>query len=461
MLIGSMGNVAAAMVRMKRSFRGILTDLGLFADGPSPTPSIRAPLDIVRDPVPNRGCKPLLLTTHQVSSYKGLIELLDYIASLSNHTHLIVPILVDENIHKRCLKLLYFDRTQRWNWHEKLKRTPIVYGCWHPYECLVTNVWRRFIPLFVYFRFGRLAVGKTVGSYPKMRVMARTIAGILKCAPHFLRQLRRKSNRLQAVADHCGTAMDRLKSVVCNAMVNLLQNWCLPVLYCGFLVSQCNWSGGHPGSAIDAHHVLRMVFVPLTELGIAAADPLVYVRTIGVALLHWQAFNSALPGLCYGEEFGEVLLSRLGSMKDRHTWAVTPSGVEDLFVQICPARINRRLLVSGLSFNIETEIRQLLHSYVTDDRLRIRYCPWQSGSCRMERHWVADPDFSAEPYAEPDVDTYRSLLTDGLRTFRRQPRNFSLAVRRSMDNKVTLRSDAQRTNNLDTIWAFTDSWNRF
>ena len=64
-------------------------------------------------------------------------------------------------------------------------------------------------------------------------------------------------------------------------------------------------------------------------------------------------------------------------MKDRQTWAVTPSAVEDLFVQICSARINRRLLVSGLSFDIETEIRQRLHLYVIDDRLRIRYCPWQ------------------------------------------------------------------------------------
>ena len=81
-----------------------------------------------------------------------------------------------------------------------------------------------------------------------------------------------------------------------------------------------------------------------------------YVTTIGVALLHWQAFNSGLPRLCYGEEFGEVMLTPLGSMKERFTWAVTPSDVEDLFVQICPARINRRLLVSGLSSDIENEI---------------------------------------------------------------------------------------------------------
>ena len=61
------------------------------------------------------------------------------------------------------------------------------------------------------------------------------------------------------------------------------------------------------------------------------------------------------------EEIGEVMLSRLGSLKDRHTWAVTPNDVEDLFVQICPARTHGRLLISGLSSNTETEIRQRLH----------------------------------------------------------------------------------------------------
>ena len=112
-LIGGIGSVAAALVRMQQSLCGIPTDLGLLADRPAPIPSIRAPLDIVRDPVPNPGWRPLLLTTQQVSTYKGLVEVLDYIASLSNHTYPIVPFLVDDNIHKRCLKLLYCDRTQR------------------------------------------------------------------------------------------------------------------------------------------------------------------------------------------------------------------------------------------------------------------------------------------------------------------------------------------------------------
>ena len=125
--------------------------------------------------------------------------------------------------------------------------------------------------------------------------------------------------------------MDRLKSVVCKAEVNLQQNWSPLVLYCGFLVRQCNWSGQHPGSSIDTDYVLRLVFMLLKDLGRATADPLLYVRTIGVALMHWQAFNSALPRSCYGEVFGEFML-------------------------------RQRLMVSSLSSDMETEIGQRLHS---------------------------------------------------------------------------------------------------
>ena len=100
-LIGCISSVAAALVRMKRSFYGIVTDLGLLAERPASIPSIRAPFVKMRDPLPNQGWKTLLLSTHQVSPYKGLVEVLNYIASLSSLTHPIVPILVDENIHKR------------------------------------------------------------------------------------------------------------------------------------------------------------------------------------------------------------------------------------------------------------------------------------------------------------------------------------------------------------------------
>ena len=45
-------------------------------------------------------------------------------------------------IHKRCLKLLYSDRTQRWNWHEKLQRTPVLYGCCNDFKEEFFNLYK-------------------------------------------------------------------------------------------------------------------------------------------------------------------------------------------------------------------------------------------------------------------------------------------------------------------------------
>ena len=194
------------------------------------------------------------------------------------------------------------------------------------------------------------------------------------------------------------------------------------------------------------------MFVLLTVL--EPEDPLVYVRTIGLALLHWQNFNTALPGLCYGEEFGEVMLSRLGYMKRKHTWAVAITDVEDLFVQISPAAINRRLLVSGVSSAIEAEVRQRLQAYLHDERVLIRYCPWTAVSSKTEQHWIRDPVFPPEPYDEPDTDEYKNLLRGILQSFLHQQKNFVPAVLRLMDNTVPLRSDADKTTNEDTIWTF-------
>ena len=75
----------------------------------------------------------------------------------------------------------------------------------------------------------------------------------------------------------------------------------------------------------------------------------------------------------------------------------------------------------------------------------------------MGRQWDAERDFPSDPYDEPDVDTYGTVLINVLRTFLRQPRIFSPAVIQMMDNKVPLWSDARRTTILDTMWAFTDA----
>ena len=114
-----------------------------------------------------------------------------------------------------------------------------MYGCWHPYKYLATNMCA--------FIFCLCTSASAAWECEKQVVPGDESHGgnycwHLEMCTAFLAALRRKWNRLQAVADHGGTAIDRLKSVICKAMVNLLQNWCPLVLYCGFLVRHCNWS---------------------------------------------------------------------------------------------------------------------------------------------------------------------------------------------------------------------------
>ena len=229
-------------------------------------PGCLSTVDRLREPTVVPVWRSLLFGRRLGRSNCGLIEILEYATSLSQHCKPIVCILCDQNIHNRCVKSLYSDRTQRWNWHETLKRTPLLYGCLHPYKYLAMHVWRRFHGLFVYFGFGHIGLGKAFGLYPKLRVIECTIAAILKCAPHFLQLLRRKARRLKVVVDHGGSQPYHVESrteLVPHCAVTPIP--CMPV--------QVGWSPPR----------LRNQCVPLVA---ASVHPLVYVSTIGVSPPH-------------------------------------------------------------------------------------------------------------------------------------------------------------------------------
>ena len=89
-LIGGIQEGAFGLARMKRSFHGIVTDLRFLDDRPTTMHGIHASLDMFSHPTPSPGWKPLVLSTEQVGSHGGLIQLLDYGTTLSTHCHPIV-----------------------------------------------------------------------------------------------------------------------------------------------------------------------------------------------------------------------------------------------------------------------------------------------------------------------------------------------------------------------------------
>ena len=115
-----------------------------------------------------------------------------------------MPLCVDENIHYRCLKLLYGERSQRYDFARWFQLCPPLYGVWHAYKYVVTTVWRRYYPLMVYFTWGTVPAGNAVPSQLRLRTVEMLFAALLR-VPGDLRV------RLERAVDAAKADLRRLK----------------------------------------------------------------------------------------------------------------------------------------------------------------------------------------------------------------------------------------------------------
>ena len=91
--------------------------------------------------------RPFALSKEKVTGGVGLLNLLHFAKDVAQQTNRVLPLLVDENIHYRILKLLYGAKNQRWNMRAYLRYVPVVYGVWHAYKFVVTHTFRVFWPI--------------------------------------------------------------------------------------------------------------------------------------------------------------------------------------------------------------------------------------------------------------------------------------------------------------------------
>ena len=87
---------------------------------------------------------PFALSEERVTSGVGLLNLLQFAKDTAQQTNSVLPLLVDENIHYRIVKLLYGAKNQRWNMRAYLWYVRVGYGVWHAYKFVVTHTFRVF-----------------------------------------------------------------------------------------------------------------------------------------------------------------------------------------------------------------------------------------------------------------------------------------------------------------------------
>ena len=96
--------------------------------------------------------RPFALSKEKVTGRVGQLNLLQFAKDTAQQTNRVLPLLVDENIHYRILKLLYEAKNQGWNTQAYLRYVHVVYGVWHAYKFVVTHTFRVFWPILTYLR---------------------------------------------------------------------------------------------------------------------------------------------------------------------------------------------------------------------------------------------------------------------------------------------------------------------
>ena len=109
--------------------------------------------------------RPFALSKQKLTGGVGLLNLLHFAKDVAQQTNRVLPLLVEENIRYRILKLLYGAKNQRWNMRAYLRYVPVVYGVWHAYKFVVTHIFGVFWPILTYLRRGLLRPGSTILYY--------------------------------------------------------------------------------------------------------------------------------------------------------------------------------------------------------------------------------------------------------------------------------------------------------
>ena len=142
----------------------------------------RVPLDVPRDQARAPVWRPFSLSSDVVSSQVGMLRVLRFLRDgVLPHVapQPCLPLLVDENLWYRQLKLVYGREAQQWDAATALGQLPPLYGVWHPYKQVLHVLYRRLLPLFVYVQKGTLAPGAVWTEHPKLRTLESWIGALL------------------------------------------------------------------------------------------------------------------------------------------------------------------------------------------------------------------------------------------------------------------------------------------
>ena len=255
--------------------------------------TVRVPLDLVREKQRSLGWQGYALSEYNVGKTGDLVRLLGVVSDVQTHTQLLMPLLVDENIHYRIARMLYGPVLIRFNVNEYVRNVPVLYGVWHAYKHTVAVLYRAYFPVFALLELVDVPrAGTRFTTHRKIVAMEKTFAAMLVRRTTMLAVLDHAYVRVDAPDDGLSTddAVDHGRSLLFEGLRQLLEFWIPAVFHLGLKVRQCYWNGAPGGSVRGgrAREILMQALVMQAHLRRDHHASEEYTRTLSVALLMWQ-----------------------------------------------------------------------------------------------------------------------------------------------------------------------------
>jgi hypothetical protein len=160
-------------------------------------------------------------------------------------------------------------------------------------------------------------------------------------------------------------------------MQRLLNEYVPAVFLLGKMLRDLNWGCRAAGTGREARRFLTYALLTLRGLLGDACSSDEYVRGIGLALIMWTPWHSAIPGCLYTEEYNEAALSRLGQLCRSHPHAITCAEVMDLYLLVEPANQGwHRLHQASVPTNILQRVAQGIVDLVNNGAAGVSFVPW-------------------------------------------------------------------------------------
>lgn len=274
---------------------------------------LRVPLDCTRDPATANQVKwqPLEVVGAACGELIGLLQCLSVVKTLRGRAMSTIPLVLDQNLYWRYLKLVYSSTYHEVNARMRyaLDGMPPVCALWHVYKhCLV--IWfRQFSPflgmLHHFLHSRRPHMRRAMKAEPKIyaiEILACSIASTV--TQDYIEELHRRRN-----AAPPGSAL-HIRWCYLTSLLLVSTPWLIRI---GIAIRSCTWRPDQSASSVIP---LRVLYECLRFLlSFQPETSSVYIREICVAVMLQAARPLAISPHGWQEESCEAMLSIVGRQR--------------------------------------------------------------------------------------------------------------------------------------------------